>query len=81
MALNNHPVLVPQIDAWPREARPPSLGRGHEVLIVGKRNRGGLAWREAELLYPDVNLGFGEFVWRPGDRLLCRKPEMVRTHR
>ena len=52
MVLNSHPVLAHRV-------RPPSLSRGHEVLIVGNQNQGGLALRKAERLYPGVDFGCG----------------------
>ena len=60
LVLNSHPVLVPQIAARARQVRPPSLGRGHGVLIVGNQNQGDLAWRKAGRLYHGVDLGTGD---------------------
>ena len=66
MVLNSHPVLVPQIAAWPHGVRPPPLGRRHEILSVGNQNQRGLARRDAERLDPDVNLGSGTVCLAPG---------------
>ena len=81
LVLNSHPALVPQIAAWPHGVRSPSLGGGHEVLTVGNQNQGALHGAKRSACIPAKTLDLGTVCLAPGDRLVCRKPEMVRTHR
>ena len=56
VVLDRHPILVPKITALPHGVRPPSLGRGDEILCVRDQHQGGLARRETQCLDPSVDL-------------------------
>ena len=80
MVLDGLPILVPKITALTHGVSPPSLGGGHEILIVRDQHEGGPLRRVTERLDPGVDLRSGDSVFGSRETASSSEDQRRRKH-